>query len=401
MSRLKTKRIALAVVAASLVSGLIWLHRRPPPIPTYRITDVGIIPGATNSQGRAINASGEVTGRMFWKGPSQPPYASFVHAFLWRNGQLTDLGALPGYPDSTSCALNNRGQIVGVTEKSGMRPIPHGSVSYETRSAFLFQSGKMTRLPSLPSYPDSGAYAISDSGQIIGAAFPKFSHQGHGFSYNQGVLTDLGLLLTSGSRDARSVVVGINQTGDIVGTATVSTGFDNISHAFLYHNGKMTDLGTLPGYASSSAQAINDQGQITGYVQQDGFDYPLDHHAFLWQNGVMKELGTLPGFKDSVGTAINSRGDIVGDAMSLPRIQNLVHEFLHDHLSIGTSSDELPSRPFLYTAGKMQDLNDTLPANSGWVLESASGINDRGQIVGTGLHHGLRRAFVLTPLGGK
>jgi probable HAF family extracellular repeat protein len=54
---------------------------------------------------------------------------------------------------------------------------------------------------------------------------------------------------------------------------------------------------------------------------------------------------------------------------------------------------------FLYSGGKMQDLNNLLVPNSGWTLASANKINDRGQIVGYGfspLPDGPH-AFLLTP----
>ncbi len=398
MSRPNTKRIALLILVLSLVISLNWLHHRKSPAVAYRITDLGSIPGATNSQGGTINASGEVTGRMFWAGNASPSSESFVHAFLWRHGQMTDLETLPGLPDSKSGGLNNRGQIVGYSEKSGMRPIKNGIASYHTCSAFTFQNGKLARLPTLPGYPNSAAYALNDSGEIVGADYPKYSQNGHAFLYSHGVLTNLGLLPKLSSPYASSEAVGINQQGTIVGTATDAAGFDIAFRAFLYCSGKMTDLGTLPGYADSSAKAINDNGQITGYVAKAGPSYPGINRAFLWQNGVMKELGTLPGYRDSCGEAINSHGDVVGFAASLPPLRSVLHEFLYNHFSIGEREYEFPPRPFLYAGGKMQDLNDLISMDSGWVLESASGINDTGQIVGTGLHHGQRRAFVLTPL---
>jgi probable HAF family extracellular repeat protein len=45
----------------------------------------------------------------------------------------------------------------------------------------------------------------------------------------------------------------------------------------------------------------------------------------------------------------------------------------------------------------MTDLNSLIPAGSGWVLTSARGINDAGQIVGTGTISGVQHAFLLTP----
>ncbi len=45
----------------------------------------------------------------------------------------------------------------------------------------------------------------------------------------------------------------------------------------------------------------------------------------------------------------------------------------------------------------MQDLNDLIPADSGWELIAARGINSRGQIVGFGYHGNEGRAYLLTP----
>jgi probable HAF family extracellular repeat protein len=45
----------------------------------------------------------------------------------------------------------------------------------------------------------------------------------------------------------------------------------------------------------------------------------------------------------------------------------------------------------------MLDLNSTIPAGSGWDLNSANAINASGQIVGDGLYNGQIHAFLLTP----
>ena len=38
---------------------------------------------------------------------------SLIHGFLWRNGQMTDLGALSGQVVSEASAINNTGLIAG------------------------------------------------------------------------------------------------------------------------------------------------------------------------------------------------------------------------------------------------------------------------------------------------
>ncbi|MBV9274591.1 MAG: hypothetical protein JO333_11905, partial [Verrucomicrobia bacterium] len=53
---------------------------------------------------------------------------------------------------------------------------------------------------------------------------------------------------------------------------------------------------------------------------------------------------------------------------------------------------------FLYTAGTVQDLNNLLATNPGWILQTATGINNAGQIVGYGTINGQIHAFLLTPL---
>lgn len=60
-------------------------------------------------------------------------------------------------------------------------------------------------------------------------------------------------------------------------------------HGFLYYQGSVTDLGTLPGDTDSTAQAINDSGQIIG----ESTNAVDTARAFLYQNGKMYDLNTL------------------------------------------------------------------------------------------------------------
>jgi probable HAF family extracellular repeat protein len=80
--------------------------------------------------------------------------------------------------------------------------------------------------------------------------------------------------------------VAINPAGQVVGYAT--TAADEQSHAFLWHHGVMTDLGTLGG-TYSGAVAINPAGQVVGTASTADEQY----HAFVWQDGVMTDLGSL------------------------------------------------------------------------------------------------------------
>jgi probable HAF family extracellular repeat protein len=98
----------------------------------------------------------------------------------------------------------------------------------------------------------------------------------------------------------------------------------------------------------------------------------------LWSKGKMIDLCVLPNCTTSEGNSINGEGQVVGEA--------------------GLSSSTGPiGVAFLYSDGKMHNLNDMIPANSGWVLSDATGINNRGQIVGTGELNGVGAAFLLSP----
>ncbi len=77
-------------------------------------------------------------------------------AFLWQNGRTTDLGVLPGGWVSTATAINDRGLVVGssnVADNYG-------------EHAFLWRNGVMS---DLSNEPYSGARDINDAGQVVGS----------------------------------------------------------------------------------------------------------------------------------------------------------------------------------------------------------------------------------------
>jgi probable HAF family extracellular repeat protein len=141
-----------------------------------------------------------------------------------------------------------------------------------------------------------------------------------------------------------------------------------VGHAVIWNGDHVLDLGTLPGTTTSLSTGINDNGEVIGYS---------DSHGFIYTGGTMKALPELPGLADSFPQDINSSGYAVGWAAD-------------------TSYNE--RRAFLYGRGITYDLNDLIPADSGWFLVSATGINEAGEIAGFGIHHEQLRSFLLTPL---
>src|SRR5436309_1733969 len=149
--------------------------------------------------------------------------------------------------------------------------------------------------------PVSIAYGINDVGQIIGTSATA-SGTSHAFLWSNGTMADLGSLGSAGPSDGR----GINNRGQVVG-GTVDAN-NSQYHAFLWDHGTMSDLGTLRGYNLSQAQAINDAGQVVGFSGDPSMGGL--GHAFLWDNGTMRDLGSLGQF--SVAYDVNETGAAVG-----------------------------------------------------------------------------------------
>ena len=222
--------------AASFTSSAAWAAT------TYTVTDLGTL-GGTWSQANGINASGQVVGQA--AGTPGDGY----HAFLYSGSTMTDLGTLGG-TDSYATGINASGQVVGYAYTPG-------NVS---RHAFLYSGSTMTGLGTLGG-TCSWAYGINASGQVVGGANTPGDASWHAFLYSGSTMTDLGTL---GGTD--SYATGINASGQVVGDA-FTPGDAPSYHPFVYYDGTMKDLNSLltpasTGYTVSSANAINNRGQI-------------------------------------------------------------------------------------------------------------------------------------------
>jgi probable HAF family extracellular repeat protein len=314
----------------------------------YDVTDLGTLPGDTGSTAYSINEAGQIVGS------SYNTTTGAGHVFLWQSGNMAPLLNL-GTKNSIAWSINNKSQIVG-----------EFTTSTGSRHAFLWQNDTLSDLGTLAGYTNSIAYSINERGQVTGYAYNGIgngSRQAFLWQQNSGMKK----LKSLSSND--SLAYGINNRGQVVGGSRIST---EAAHIVLWQNYKINDLGTFNG-KSSSGHNINNRGQIVGSSTDINTE-----RCFWLQNSTIKDLGTIMGYNRTRPIDINDAGTIVGFSFNGYNIPD-GHAFVGNKIRI-------------------RDLNSLLPANSGWVLNVALGINNNGQIVGGGTLNGQRRAFLLTPV---
>jgi len=343
---MKSANYALPIFVGLVLSGTVMGQ-------TYTITNLGSA-SWSYSEAHGLNALGNVVGEY--------QLTTSVNAFLNAQGTFTDLGSLAGSPYAVAYGINDTNQITGESD------------SHNNTHAFLYENGQMSDLGTLTSGGSgySSGHAINRTRQVAGETSLALASTIHAALFSGGTIQDLGAL-----GGDYSAAYGINSSGIIVGESdVVQLGVTNV-HAFVYTNGtggSVVDLGTLGGNYSS-AKGVNDSGTIVGEAETIIGGTTL-LHAFSYSGGVMSDLGTLGGSSSSA-SAINGAGLIVGYAYDSNEVANA----------------------FLYDGSTMINLITRLPANSGWTnLASADGINDAGQIIGSGyLADGEYQGYLLTP----
>jgi probable HAF family extracellular repeat protein len=192
----------------------------------------------------------------------------------------------------------------------------------------------------------------------------------HGVLWMDGKLKDLGTLPGGGS----SCTQWINSSGWIAGVSEngaidALTGFPAVN-AVLWKNSKIRNLGTFGG-EESVAFALNNRDEVVGFALNtipDPFTSTVfafgatQAHAFLWKNGVMEDLGTLGG-PDSIAFYVNERGQVAGLSLT------------NSTPNATTGSPTLHS--FFWEKGKMEDVG-TL----GGTIVTVNDMNNRGEVVG-------------------
>jgi len=280
-------------------------------------------------------------------------------------------------------AINQSGEVVGTTPSH--------------KSSIWSRQRGLQEIQVPPGFTDAEGVALNSAGQVIGTAIDRRNSRRQGFTYTDGRLT----MLSDGAK-----ALAINDAGMIAGEARNSKG---ISGPVLWKGPTPLELG---GCCGGTAVAINNRGEAVGEI----YDQQSHYHAFEWDKTKgLRQIGPPGDFSSAV--LLNDAGEYV--LRSFPGGLLLYRDGIATHLSLAPKAPSHPKamnscgaivgsygifadyyRAFAWDeTGGFRDLNTLVPANSGWTLQEATGINDRGQIVGWGTFQKQEDAgFLLTPV---
>lgn len=292
--------------------------------PSYTIT-------ALNGRPSWINGLGTLT----------VPGPQADHVYTQSGGTLTDLGA--PYPGRSNggMAINDAGDLVGIST---------GTTSTSGEWSFRFHNGTFSPLNGLAGFTRTRVYGLNAGGVAVGWSDYAGS--------NGGILpvvwtgnTAASLDLLAG--DTRGYALRINDAGTVLGTSANATG----TRTVVWKNGVPQALEPEANDGNISGFDLNNQGQVLGRS---------DKGSFIWQNGVYTRLGQLSSIPTVQPFDLNDAGEAVG----------------YSAIEGGNFGDPTTAA-FLFRNGQMIDLNSLLTTTqrATYHLDSALLINEAGQIV--------------------
>jgi len=244
------------------------------------------------------------------------PTGKVCKGFRWEKGVMTALPAFPGGYNSYATAVNNRGQIVGWAENGVYDPTCNPEFqTLQFRAAIWGPKGEMQELPPLPGDTTSAAVAINDKGQVVGVSGDCGIAGGdvsakHSVLWENGVprrIDDLG-------GHTWNTPTAINNDGVVVGFSLPLDQESTVNYrAFVWtKEGGIKKLDEMPDTVRSLALGINDNNQIVGRVTIAG----VGRRAVIWQTPtapVQKLNDLAPGAPVlTIAGDINNDGKIAG-----------------------------------------------------------------------------------------
>ena len=337
--------------------------------PSYRIVDLGLPPSTRNVEAIAINNRGEVLAKTNERG------------YLWRDGLWISLGEPTTSAGSGDPArlrpegLNDFGIVVGGQGSLG----PVFMSGLEFSEAFIWRG---RGIENLKAGSTTSASAINNLGDVVGGDGQQ------AFARLRGKIVGLPQASHVEPRDPsgemgdvnRASAIAINDRRQILMDSTFGGKHgdtDLPSRPFLV-DGRTKSLRMAPvalpkGFGSATGLDLNGSGAVLALAHNGDYRRTM---LYLVAGGRIARLA-LPGTGNVVSHAdMNNRGDVV--------------------CTIAPLIDQERRRPALW----LHSQSVAFPKFARWTLQTATGINDRGVICGSGLHEGKARTFVLVPFAG-
>lgn len=286
---------------------------------------------------------------------------------------VTPLGILPGGVSSAGWSIDVNGDVVGYT-----------TYSNNTRQATYWPSGgAMLGLGGT----NSTAVDIS-AGNIVGQSGDR------AFRWTAG--PGLVLLDPANSGFASSVI----SNGTVIGNRYVNP----VNHRAQIWSASNVLSSPFPS-SNMLPRAMNEHGQYVGQYSAFGF-YVDEFGAITNQHYIpfaLSDTGVIAGYTQAIDTlavyghsntnAATIIGALPGDTVS--RALGI------DPLGTTIVGESIGRGGFVFdiTTSTLESLTSLLaPDFSGWSITTAYGVNDNGQIAGTGIFNGQQRAVLLTPI---
>ena len=267
-------------------------------------------------------------------------------------------GEIFGYPPTFGKGISESGAVVG----------SYNSCLIGPSEAFIWteDTGLIT-LERPQGYTDAGAEDIdSATGWIVGALQTPGTDGPFAAVWADGKVFDLGTMPGGDFSNARAIASNPNPI--IVG----KWGNENVGpiHGFIWEDGVMTDLGPILKADGSRAEDVNARGAITGWMREKPGGERI---AYLLDDGVVTILGPIPGGLTSEGRAINGAGTrVVGAGNWIDPDTRMIY-----------------ARAFSYANGEMINLG-TVP---GHLTSYATDLSDQGVVIGS-LASGAAGGFI-------
>jgi uncharacterized protein (TIGR03437 family) len=379
-------------IGGGCLLGSALLHAQAP---QFTIQDLGALPDLPACAATAVSQSGNVTGYCQGHDGVSLAYNPAIHSFLYSKGVMKDLNANVE-PTAVATAVNDSGTVVGAYLDIDLLNATAGS------ALFIYQNGSIQPQPQgvvqglLP-------FGLNNAGQFVGTNFQINAGSFDFFIHSQAVQGNLSggaPVILSAPAGGGAAGFGLNSKGTVAGASVEQNAAQVMP--LLWQNGTPQPLPLLSGYPQAAATSVNDSGVAAGIAFDINFsvlqDLNAKSHAVVFDNGSVTDLGVISGDRSSMALGINNSGWVVGFSSRQPPDFTL-------QLAAIVNPPGSNFHAFVYADGKMYDLNRQLVNGSGWQLSFATQVNDAGQIVGTGLRtdsDGVthQRGFLLTPLTG-